>query len=126
MVLSHAKDTTAPYGATAQIKDCVLTVISFYTQHKRRTVLDTIYLAGLNTLVLIDETTAAGLHFGIDRIDEVANNLCSIIWEYQHSRLLLFNIILTIVKSQDLPKQKKLALFRSLVEHGILHYRSIF
>ena len=84
------------------------------------------YLAGLNTLALIDETTAVGLHFGINRIDEVANNLGSIIWEYQHSRLLLFNIILTIVKSQDLPKQKKLAHYRSLVEHAILHYRSIF
>ena len=121
MVLVHAKDMTAAYGATTQIKDCVLTVPSFYTQHERRAVLDAMSLAGLNTLALIDETTAAGLHFGIDRIDEVANNLCSIIWEYQHSRLLLFNIILTIVKSQDLPKQKKLAHFRSLVEHGILH-----
>ena len=121
IVLSHAKDTTTTYGATTQIKDCVLTVPSFYTQHKRRTVIDAMYLAGLNTIVLIDETTAAGLHFGIDRIDEVANNLCSIIWEYHHSRLLLFNMILTIVKSQDLPKQKKLAHFRSLVEHGILH-----
>ena len=121
MVLSHAKDTTATYGATTQIKDCVLTVPSFYTQHERRAVLDAMSLAGLNTLALIDETTAAGLYFGIDRIDKVTNILCSIIREYQHSRLLLFNIILTIVKSQDLPKQKKLAHFRSLVEHGILH-----
>ena len=126
MVLLHAKDMTAAYGATTQIKDCVLTVLSFYTQHKRRIVLDAMYLAGLNTLALIDETTAAGLYFGIDRIDKVANILCSIIREYQHSRLLIFNIILTIVKSQDLPKQKQLAHFRSLVEHGILHYMSIF
>ena len=83
MVLSHARDTTATYGATTQIIDFILAVLSFYTQHKRRAVLDAMYLAGLNTLALIDETTAAGLHFGIDRIEEVANNLCSIIWEYQ-------------------------------------------
>jgi len=75
MVLVHAKDMTAAYGATTQIKDCVLTVPSFYTQHERRAVLDAMSLAGLNTLALIDETTAAGLHFGIDRIDEVAHNV---------------------------------------------------
>ena len=75
MVLVHAKDMTAAYGATTQIKDCVLTVPSFYTQHERRAVLDAMSLAGLNTLALIDETTAAGLHFGIDRIDEVPHNV---------------------------------------------------
>lgn len=70
MVLSHAKDITVAYGAAeTQIKDCVLTVPSFYTQHERRSLIDAATLANLNILALIDETTAAGLHFGIDRID---------------------------------------------------------
>jgi len=75
MVLSHAKDFTAAYGVTSPVKDCVLTVPSFYTQHERRALLDAAKLADLNVLALIDETTAAGLHFGIDRIDEKPQNV---------------------------------------------------
>jgi len=75
MVLSHAKDFTAADGVTTSIKDCVLTVPSFYTQHERRAVLDAASLADLNVLALIDETTAAGLHFGIDRIEEEPMNV---------------------------------------------------
>jgi len=75
MVLSHAKDFTTADGVTTQIKDCVLTVPSFYTQHERRAILDAAELADLNVLALIDETTAAGLHFGIDRIEEEPMNV---------------------------------------------------
>lgn len=75
MVLSHAKDFTAADGVTTQIKDCVLTVPSFYTQHERRALLDAAKLADLNVLALIDETTAAGLHFGIDRIEKEPMNV---------------------------------------------------
>ena len=70
MVLTHAKDITAAYGVTSPLKDCVLTVPSFYTQHERRALLDAAELAELNVLALINENTAAALHFGIDRIDE--------------------------------------------------------
>jgi len=70
MVLSHAKDITAAYGAGSEVRDCVLTVPSFYTQHERRALLDAAALADLNVLALINENTAAALHFGIDRIDE--------------------------------------------------------
>uniref|UniRef100_A0A7S2EWC0 Uncharacterized protein n=1 Tax=Trieres chinensis TaxID=1514140 RepID=A0A7S2EWC0_TRICV len=69
MILSHAKDITAAFGVNT-VKDCVLTVPSFYTQHERRALLDASALADLNVLALIDENTAAALHFGIDRIDE--------------------------------------------------------
>eukprot|EP00559_Dactyliosolen_fragilissimus_P008936 CAMPEP_0184862262 /NCGR_PEP_ID=MMETSP0580-20130426/6742_1 /TAXON_ID=1118495 /ORGANISM="Dactyliosolen fragilissimus" /LENGTH=937 /DNA_ID=CAMNT_0027360033 /DNA_START=157 /DNA_END=2970 /DNA_ORIENTATION=+ len=75
MVLNHAKDITAAYASGAQVKDCVLTVPSFYTQHERRALLDAASLADLNVLALIDETTAAGLHFGIDRIDKEPINV---------------------------------------------------
>lgn len=70
MVLTHAKDITAAYGVTSPLKDCVLTVPAFYTQHERRALLDAAELADLNVLALINENTAAALHFGIDRIDE--------------------------------------------------------
>jgi len=75
MILSHAKDITTAHGVTTQINDCVLTVPSFYTQHERRALLDAATLANLNVLALIDETTAAGLHFGIDRVDEEPMNV---------------------------------------------------
>jgi hypoxia up-regulated 1 len=74
MVLTHAKDITAAYGVTAPVKDCVLTVPSFYTQHERRALLDAAELAELNVLALINENTAAALHFGIDRIDTTPVN----------------------------------------------------
>jgi len=75
MILSHAKDITVAHGVSTQINDCVLTVPSFYTQHERRALLDAATLANLNVLALIDETTAAGLHFGIDRVDEEPHNV---------------------------------------------------
>uniref|UniRef100_A0A6U6FIS4 Uncharacterized protein n=2 Tax=Odontella aurita TaxID=265563 RepID=A0A6U6FIS4_9STRA len=75
MVLTHAKDITAAFGAGKNVRDCVLTVPSFYTQHERRALLDAASLADLNVLALIDENTAAALHFGIDRIDEEPQNI---------------------------------------------------
>ncbi|KAL7501065.1 hypothetical protein ACHAWT_009136 [Skeletonema menzelii] len=74
MVLTHAKDITTAFGVTTPLKDCVLTVPSFYTQHERRALLDAAELAELNVLALVNENTAAALHFGIDRIDETPLN----------------------------------------------------
>lgn len=74
MVLSHARDITKAYGVEGTISDCVLTVPSFFTQNERRALLDAAELADLNVLSLIDENTAAGLHFGIDRIDDEPQN----------------------------------------------------
>jgi len=70
MVLHHAKDITAAYGVTSPLKDCVLTVPAYFTQHERRALLDAAELADFNVLALINENTAAALHHGIDRIDE--------------------------------------------------------
>jgi hypoxia up-regulated 1 len=75
MVLTHAKDITKAYGGEqgkdpstlGSIQDCVLTVPSFATQHERRALLDAAALADLNVLALIDETTAAALHYGMDK-----------------------------------------------------------
>ena len=75
MVLNHAKEMTVAYAeengnAALTPKDVVLTVPSFATQHERRALLDAAELADLNVLSLLDETTAAALHFGMDKIME--------------------------------------------------------
>ena len=72
MVLQHAKEITASYGnlLLSTIKDVVLTVPSYATQHERRALLDAAKLADLNVLSLIDETTAAALHHGMDKMEE--------------------------------------------------------
>jgi hypoxia up-regulated 1 len=75
MVLTHAKDITSAFGVQGDPKDCVLTVPSFYTQHERRALLDAATLAELNVLALIDENTAAGLHYGIDRVEDEPQNM---------------------------------------------------
>jgi hypoxia up-regulated 1 len=75
MLLSHARDMTIAYGmenfnAKLMPKDLVLTVPSFSTQHERKALLDAAALAEFNVLALIDETTAAALHYGMDKIME--------------------------------------------------------
>lgn len=75
MLLAHAKEMTIAFGEqnsgkTLSPKDLVLTVPSFATQHERKALLDAAELAGLNVLSLIDETTAAALHYGMDKIME--------------------------------------------------------
>lgn len=72
MVLCHAKEITAVYGnlLPSMLRDVVLTVPSFATQHERRALLDAAALADLNVLALLDETTAAALHYGMDKVME--------------------------------------------------------
>jgi len=75
MLLTHARDITIAYGVekgnpNLVPKDLVLTVPSFYTQHERKALLDAAALAEFNVLALIDETTAAALHFGMDKVME--------------------------------------------------------
>jgi hypoxia up-regulated 1 len=75
MVLTHAVDISVAYAeesgsAIAPPKDCVLTVPMFATQHERRALLDAAALAELNVLGLIDETTAAALHYAMDKTFE--------------------------------------------------------
>ena len=72
MVLSHAIDISVAYSAEsgtqiAPPKDVVLTVPSFATVTERRALLDAATLADLNVLTLIDENTAAALHYAMDK-----------------------------------------------------------
>ena len=74
MVLSHAREMTSAFTSDGKAtkdplpKDAVLTVPSFYTQNERTALLTAASLAGLNVLSLIDENTAAALHYGMDRV----------------------------------------------------------
>lgn len=56
--------------AGATIKDCVITIPSYYTPQQRRMILDAADIAGLSVLQLIHENTAAATMFGIDRLDK--------------------------------------------------------
>ena len=69
MMMQHAKDMTANYGGK-QIKDCVITVPSYFSQHERRALYSAADIANLRVLSLIEENTAAALHYGIDRVFE--------------------------------------------------------
>jgi hypoxia up-regulated 1 len=73
MVLTHAVDISVAYAAeqggsmVTAPKDIVLTVPCMATQKERRALLDAATLADLNVLTLIDETTAAALHYAMDK-----------------------------------------------------------
>lgn len=69
MMMQHAKDMTAAFGGNV-IKDCVITVPSSFTQHERRALYTAADIADLRVLSLIEENTAAALHYGIDRVSE--------------------------------------------------------
>eukprot|EP00602_Paraphysomonas_sp_CaronLab_P000254 CAMPEP_0185031700 /NCGR_PEP_ID=MMETSP1103-20130426/19316_1 /TAXON_ID=36769 /ORGANISM="Paraphysomonas bandaiensis, Strain Caron Lab Isolate" /LENGTH=910 /DNA_ID=CAMNT_0027567315 /DNA_START=111 /DNA_END=2843 /DNA_ORIENTATION=- len=67
MMMMHAKEMTKQYGGK-NVKDCVLTVPSSFTQHERAAMYAAADIADLNVLSLMEENTAAALHFGIDRV----------------------------------------------------------
>ncbi len=68
-LLGHAKDFTEVEAGT-KVRDAVLTVPAYYTQNERVALIDAAELAGFNVLALVDENTAAGIHYGIDRVTE--------------------------------------------------------
>ena len=67
MMMQYAKQITHSYGGKV-IKDCVLTVPSSFTQHERAALYAAANIADLRVLSLIEENTAAALHYGIDRV----------------------------------------------------------
>ena len=66
MMMQHAKDMTTNFGGHV-IKDCVITVPSSFTQHERTALYTAAEIADLRVLSLVEENTAAALHYGIDR-----------------------------------------------------------
>jgi len=74
MILQHVKDMTQAFGGKV-IKDCVITVPSSFTQHEREAVFTAADIADLKVLTLIEENTAAALHYGLDRTFETPSNV---------------------------------------------------
>jgi hypoxia up-regulated 1 len=74
MILQHVKDMTVNFGAHA-VKDCVITVPSSFTQHEREALYSAAEIANLNVLGLIEENTAAALHYGMDHVFEEPKNV---------------------------------------------------
>jgi len=74
-LLIHVKDFTELHaGGGVKVRDVVVTVPSFWAQNERAALLDAAELAGLKVLALVDENTAAGVHYGIDRVTENATH----------------------------------------------------
>lgn len=69
-VLGYAKTIGESMAEESNIKDCVITVPSYFTQSEREAVLDAAAVAKLNVLDLIDENVAAAVQFGVDRVFE--------------------------------------------------------
>jgi len=80
MLLAHARDF-ASHVAGQRIHDAVITVPSFASQSERLALQTAADLAGVKVLALVDENTAAGIHYGIDRVFENATH-----------RMLLYNM----------------------------------
>lgn len=74
-LLVHVKDFTELHaGGGLKVRDCVITVPALWTQNERAALLDAAELAALKVLALVDENTAAGVHYGIDRVTENATH----------------------------------------------------
>jgi hypoxia up-regulated 1 len=68
MLLAHARDFAQSFGGGSPVFDAIITVPSYATQNERVALLDAAELAGINVLALLDENTAAGIHYGLDRV----------------------------------------------------------
>lgn len=69
MMMQHARDMTVNFGGK-NIKDCVITVPSHFTHHERKALYTAAQIADLRVLTLMEENTAAALHYSMDRVFE--------------------------------------------------------
>jgi hypoxia up-regulated 1 len=68
-VLLHVREFTEAF-AELRVPQAALTVPMYATQAERAALLDAAELAGFKVLALVEENTAAGVHYGIDRVTE--------------------------------------------------------
>lgn len=61
----------AHIDSSSMIRDCVITVPDFWTTKERKALLNAAELSGLNVLSLINENSAAALHYGVERNYEI-------------------------------------------------------
>ncbi|KAJ8404725.1 hypothetical protein AAFF_G00335880 [Aldrovandia affinis] len=68
MLLTKMKEI-AEANLQKKVRDCVISIPSFFTDAERRSVLDAAQIAGLNCLQLMNDTTAVALNYGIYKQD---------------------------------------------------------
>lgn len=68
MLFTKLKETCEP-ALKKPMKDCVITVPSFFTSAERSALIDAAQIAGLNILHLLNETTAVALLYGFYKTD---------------------------------------------------------
>lgn len=68
-MFKYGRQMSEKQAGGALIKDCVITVPSYFSLDQRRMLLDSAEIAGLSVLQLVHENTAAATMFGIDRLD---------------------------------------------------------
>lgn len=85
MLLGHLK-RTAEHGTEKPVHDVVISVPAYFSNHQRLAVLNSSRIAGLNTLRLINDTTATALEYGIWKS---ARNLFD---EKEQHRVMFVNI----------------------------------
>eukprot|EP00595_Chromulina_sp_UTEXLB2642_P002829 CAMPEP_0196761474 /NCGR_PEP_ID=MMETSP1095-20130614/726_1 /TAXON_ID=96789 ORGANISM="Chromulina nebulosa, Strain UTEXLB2642" /NCGR_SAMPLE_ID=MMETSP1095 /ASSEMBLY_ACC=CAM_ASM_000446 /LENGTH=901 /DNA_ID=CAMNT_0042111073 /DNA_START=170 /DNA_END=2875 /DNA_ORIENTATION=- len=98
MMLQHAKQLAYNHGGV-KVKDCVITIPSSYTQHERLAVYTSAAIADLKVLSLIEENTAAALHYAIDRSFD--NNTIVLYYNLGATNLQVTIVQYTSVPSKD-------------------------
>lgn len=68
MVLEYVKEMSETFGE-GSVKDCVITIPSFWTRRQRIALINAAQTAGLNVLALMHENTGAAFYYAIDRLD---------------------------------------------------------
>ncbi|DBA73173.1 hypothetical protein WJX79_004877 [Trebouxia sp. C0005] len=66
-ILHYAKGITEAFAGAGEIRDCVITVPSFFGQSQRQAIIDSARLAGLTVMSLINNHAAAALQHGYTR-----------------------------------------------------------
>ncbi|OMJ91066.1 hypothetical protein SteCoe_6423 [Stentor coeruleus] len=68
MILEYVKEMSKKFGE-GSVKDCVITIPSFWTRGQRIALISSAHAAGLNVLALMHENTGAAFYYAIDRLD---------------------------------------------------------
>lgn len=74
LLLQHVQEMSEAFGGKS-VKDCVITVPSFFTHHERDAVYTAASIAELNVLSLVEENIAAAVHYTLDRTFDTPYNL---------------------------------------------------
>ena len=69
IILQKMRNTVEDYVGT-DVKDCVITVPAYFNDAQRQATKDAAAIAGMNCLRIINEPTAAGLAYGLDKADK--------------------------------------------------------